>query len=260
MSDVIVVASQIVKFLIEPFNLLVILLLLVYGLLVFNKLFLAKNIIISLLIIIGLISFSPFANWLLWTLEEKYPPYEDSMDIDGIIVLSGAEKAFNSLIWNQPVLNSASERDFAFIALSKKYRNAKLVFTGGNSSLDKKEYQPSDVARQLFSMHGVDVSRVFFENESRNTWESILNTRKMIKLEKDENWVVITSAWHMERTMKFLCKAGWKNVIPYPVDYRSVPLTYWKAGWSFSGNMIKIKLAVKEWLGLYFYQLTGRAC
>ncbi|MES9902884.1 MAG: YdcF family protein [Sedimenticola sp.] len=69
-------------------------------------------------------------------------------------------------------IGDAVERDLMFMALAKQYPEAKLIFTGGASSMIYQEYKAADVARRLFSEQGIDLSRIIFERGSRNTWEN----------------------------------------------------------------------------------------
>jgi hypothetical protein len=51
--------------------------------------------------------------------------------------------------------------------------------------------------------------------------------------------------------------AGWRNVVPYPVDYRTGSFTG-GVGWDFSSNLEDLNTAIKEWVGRLAYRLTGR--
>jgi uncharacterized SAM-binding protein YcdF (DUF218 family) len=70
-------------------------------------------------------------------------------------------------------------------------------------------------------------------------------------------WLLVTSAWHMPRAMATFEKAGW-NVTPYPVDFRTGRSTPW-TDYSLSDGAAKWQLVLHELLGLWVYQLTGRA-
>lgn len=61
-------------------------------------------------------------------------------DVDGIIVLSGAEDPLGTLLWDQVGVGGAAERDLMFMALAKRYPEAKLIFTGGAGSMIHQEY------------------------------------------------------------------------------------------------------------------------
>ena len=70
---------------------------------------------------------------------------------------------------------------------------------------------------------------------------------------------MITSAYHMPRAIAVLCKQGW-DALPYPVDFRTEgpggQLLFTTTG----GEDLQLTdLAVKEWLGLAVYYLTGKS-
>ena len=49
---------------------------------------------------------------------------------------------------------------------------ARQVFTGGSGSLWHQQYKAAHVARKLFQQQDLDVSKIIFEERSRNTYEN----------------------------------------------------------------------------------------
>ncbi len=146
-----------------------------------------------------------------------------------------------------------------FMALAKRYPEAKLIFTGGASSMIHQEYKAADVARRLFSEQGIDLSRIIFERESRNTWENAVLSKKLVQPAEDEKWVLITTGWHMPRSMGIFCKAEW-SVIPYPVDFQTKPGYLLRIDWGFAGHLKDLVAGVKEWVGIVAYRMMGKTC
>ena len=60
----------------------------------------------------------------------------------------------------------------------------------------------------------------------------------------------------MPRSVGSFCAAGWRDMIPYPVDYRAADIG--GLSWSFAENLDLLNMAIKEWIGLVVYSLTGR--
>ena len=58
-----------------------------------------------------------------------------SEQIDGIIILGGAESPRKTLRWNQPQLNDASERLIAAASLAIAHPEARIVYAGGSGRL-----------------------------------------------------------------------------------------------------------------------------
>lgn len=258
MDTIFFLASKIIWLLISPENVLLILVGISLFLFYMGKDKLAKT---SLSIVTGLfiiVSFFPIGEWLLYPLESRFetnPVLPDK--VNGIIVLSGAEDAERSHLWKQVELGSAAERDFAFLRLVRKYPNAKHVFTGGAGSLIQQDYKAADVAQTLFNQQGIDTSKVIFERESRNTYENVIYSKKIVTPIKNENWVLITTSWHMPRSVGIFCKTEWP-VIPYPVDHQTKKNNLFRINFNLLGNLLMLKTAIKEWVGLLAYYLTGK--
>ena len=97
------------------------------------------------------------------------------------------------------------------------------------------------------------------ESESRTTAENATFTRQLVSPKPGERWLLVTSAFHMPRSMGAFRKAGFE-VEAYPVDWRS-------RGWSdlaspfssLSMGLARTDTAVHEWTGLIAYWMTGRS-
>lgn len=217
-----------------------------------------KVILTSIAFTAILISFIPIGNILLYPLENKFkinPILPER--IDGIIVLSGAVSAKSTALLNQVQVNEQVERELFFMKLGYKYPNAKLVYTGGSSSLTHQQFKGANAGKKLLESQKFDITRVIFECNSRNTYESAVNVKKLIKPKDDENWILITTAWHMPRSVGVFEKVGF-NVIAYPVDFRTSKDTLYNISFNFTSNLLKFEVGFKEWLGLTIYKLTNK--
>ena len=61
----------------------------------------------------------------------------------------------------------------------------------------------------------------------------------------------------MARALASFEAAGWREIIPHPVDYRTGRFSD-GTGWNLSGNLEILNIAIKEWVGRLAYRLTGR--
>ncbi len=143
-------------------------------------------------------------------------------------------------------------------ALAHKYPNARLVFTGGSADIGNKGLTEAPTARALWESLGIPANQIVLENKSRNTWENALFTKALVNPKPGEIWLLVTSAWHMPRSMGIFRKVGFK-VTPYPVDYR----TYGdKRDFQFPylalDELTMLDNAMHEWIGLAAYHLTGK--
>ena len=58
------------------------------------------------------------------------------------------------------------------------------------------------------------------EDQSRNTRENAIFTRRLVDPKPGERWLLVTSAWHMPRAIGVFRKAGFE-IEAFPVDYLS---------------------------------------
>jgi uncharacterized SAM-binding protein YcdF (DUF218 family) len=156
------------------------------------------------------------------------------------------------------VVRGAPDRIIAAAALARRYPNARVVFSGGSANLVSNDAREADFAGAIFESLGIDKSRLIMERASRNTQENAEFSKALVKPKDGERWVLVTSAFHMPRSVGLFRKAGFA-VEPYPVD--------WRVGGSddlmaFSNVAVeglgRTDLAVREWMGLIAYRLTGK--
>jgi uncharacterized SAM-binding protein YcdF (DUF218 family) len=105
---------------------------------------------------------------------------------------------------------------------------------------------------------GIPPARILLEERSRSTHENAVYTKELFRPAPGEVWVLVTSAYHMPRSMGAFAAAGW-HVIPYPVDFRIDPQTGLRADFSLLDGLGTSTLAGKEWVGLVGYRLMARA-
>lgn len=209
------------------------------------------------LTLVLLIGFFPVGAWLAYPLEHRYAQPVDPDVPDGIIVLGGAWKSQGSAYWEQWELNHAAERDLALLALARRYPEAKLVFTGGSGQLFDQTLKEASFARQLYEDLGLDPARVAFESQSRNTYENALYSKKLVEPRPSESWWLITSAYHMPRSVEVFCAHEWA-VTPFPVDHFYEPGVL-IPNWALADHLWELERVSREWVGLIVYRVTGKA-
>jgi uncharacterized SAM-binding protein YcdF (DUF218 family) len=211
------------------------------------------------LVLWALAAFSPLGNWLLYPLEARFPPWDPSRGApDGIIVLGGSVDPDLSAAHQAPVVRQAADRMLAPLELARRYPNAKIVFTGGSGDLISSGAREADWSAVLLENAGIAKERLTLERNSRNTYENALFTKQLVSPKPGERWLLVTSAYHMPRSMGIFRKAGF-DVEPYPVDWRTAGrgdlFTFTNVGADGLGHT---DVAVREWIGLVAYRLMGR--
>jgi uncharacterized SAM-binding protein YcdF (DUF218 family) len=208
---------------------------------------------------IAVAGFSPLGSWIILPLEERFALPDPAEEPDGIVVLGGSFDTHVSLERGTVSLTDAAERLTTMVELARRYPSARLVFSGGAADFLVSGMREADVARQMLEGAGVDTARVTFEDRSRNTWQNAILTRELITPGPDEVWWLITSAYHMPRAVGAFRQAGFR-VGAYPVDFRTsgrddLAVPFSKA----SEGLRRVDIAVREWIGLVVYRVTGRS-
>ncbi len=204
------------------------------------------------------IAVCPLGIMLLNPLEHRFPSSPDLPEkADGIIMLGGAEDNEKTQLWQQPEIKKSADRYVAFIRLMHIYPNARHIFAGGSASLIHQDYRDADTARQVFESLGVDVSSMEFEGNSRNSFENVVNVKALVHPEPGQVWILVTTAAHMPRSVGIFNRLNW-TVIPFPVDHHTRPDKSLKPTLDFSGNLFMLNRAVREWIGLAAYYITGK--
>lgn len=240
----------------SPGSLLVILVITIWLLLKWGAQRHARCLAGLLSLVLLLVALFPVGEWLLHPLESRFSGGLPA-SVDGIIVLGGSVDPVKSAAWNQVEAIATTEREFNFLELARRYPQARLAFTGGSGSLGNQAYKEAEWTRKLFAGQGIDITRVSFEDQSRNTYENAVFSKKLLEPGPGENWLLITTAWHMPRAVGVFCKAGFP-VTAYPVDHWTLRGDLLRLEWDFAGNLGELDTALREWLGLLMYRLTGK--
>jgi uncharacterized SAM-binding protein YcdF (DUF218 family) len=209
--------------------------------------------------LLAAMTFLPLGAALLRPLEDRFPAQSLDMPApDGMIVLGGAVDERITLARGQVQLNEAAERMTAGAALARAFPKAKLVFSGGSGALIRPGAPEAEVARTLWRELGVPDERMLFEDRSRNTYENALFTRELIHPGAGERWLLVTSAWHMPRAMGIFRALG-INPVAFPVDFRTSGTGEdWRPPGDGSLALRNAEVALREWVGLIAYYLTGK--
>ncbi len=218
------------------------------------------KVLVLSIVLLAISAFSPLGNVLLYPLESRFPSWDASRGApDGIIVLGGPIDTDVSAARNTPVIRGAADRIVAGVALARKYPDARVIFSGGSPNLISNEAKEADYAAMIFDSLGVDPKRrLIIERQSRNTLENAEFSKALANPKPGERWLLVTSAFHMPRAIGLFRKAGFP-VEPYPVDWRTGDISSLA---SFTTNapegLLKTDFAVREWIGLIAYRLTGK--
>lgn len=253
------ILSKVAGFLLQPSTLIVGCLLL-GGLAVFARRHerLGRRVLAVGLIGLLVAGYSPLSQMLMAPLENRFPRPDlaKGPPVAGIIILGGSEDGRAGTSKELAGLNEAAERLTEGAALGLRFKQAKVLFTGGNGHLLKETPAEAVTSGRLLAALGIDKQRLVLEDKARNTWENAVFSKTLAAPGAGERWLLVTSSWHMPRAVGCFRAAGFP-VEAWPVDYRLGP------GFSFEDNYIsgirQLDFIVREYIGLLAYYLTGKS-
>ena len=212
--------SKIFWFLIQPLNFALFLLVagMLAALLGRRRLAAVSNLVA--LLILALSAWTSIGAMMLNPLEERFQRPALPQHVDGIVVLGGGFEGAINLVRGGYELNSGGDRFVETAILARKFPDAKVLVSGGTGTVMLDGEGDADTAVRFLAAFGIPRERLILENKSRNTAENVAFSYQLANPQPGENWLLVTSAFHMPRSVGLFRKAGFP-VIAWPVDYRT---------------------------------------
>ena len=109
------------------------------------------------------------------------------------------------------------------VHLALQHPDLPVIFSGGSGEFFPIGSQGPEAehARRFFEGFKIAPPRLRLEDRSRNTLENAVFTAELVKPQRDQRWVLVTSAFHMPRA-KALFEAQGFHIIPRPGDFRTI--------------------------------------
>lgn len=210
------------------------------------------------LLVLGISAFTSVGFAMIAPLEDRFaPPASMPASVSTIIVLGGSTVGRVSAARGVTELNDAGDRLVAALRLAEFYPQARVVLSGGSGELEGEREPEAAISKNFLVEMGVDPARLVMEDQSRNTAENAALTAALMAQETGVT-LLVTSAFHMPRSVALFRRAG-VAVVPWPVDYRSTGRE--RIGFDVVNpvlNLTTTGVAVREWIGLVAYAITGR--
>lgn len=206
-----------------------------------------------------LAAFTTLGAVLLAPLEDRFAkPDAMPQRVDGIVVLGGYMNGEINAGRKGFELNSAADRIFETMRLARLYPDARIIVSGGEGAFFENSAKEADSTRQMLTALGFTGARYIYENKSRNTVENAVFSRELAQPKPSETWLLVTSAYHMPRSIGCFRKADF-DVIAWPVDYKTRSGEH-LALYLESPNeaLSRFSVAMREWVGLTAYWLAGK--
>ncbi|WP_340024015.1 YdcF family protein [Paenibacillus sp. FSL K6-1096] len=188
------------------------------------------------------------SDLLIGSLERKYAQ-PSAPEGDVIVVLGGGATSGTPDLDGQGNMSGpASNR---LLAAARLYRETGLpvIFSGGQVFADSGN--EADIAKRQLIGLGIPAEDILPENRSLNTEQNAVNTAKLMQEHGFSRPVLVTSGFHMPRSMVQFEHAGLEPQ-PFPVDYQaSRPMSLYAGKFTpTAGSVSTTGLALKEYLGL----------
>ncbi len=208
--------------------------------------------------LLAICSLSPLGLVMTAALEDRFPRPELPENVAGIVVLGGAFDTRIARTRGMSEFNDAADRVTEALILSRRYPQAKLIFSGGDASILAEDIPETVSARDFFLAAGLSPERLILDDKARDTFENAVYAKDLAEPKPGETWLLITSAFHMPRAVGCFRQAGFA-VLPYPVDYRTpAGSAVLRPSTASIRNVEKVHFASREYLGLLAYWLQGR--
>src|SRR5437764_1552721 len=130
------VLAKILGFFALPSNVLIVIGLFGVALAAVRRARAGGRLIVTSIVLLAIMGFSPFSNALLLPLEARFPPWDPTRGAPtGIVVLGGAIETLVTARRPEVSLNEAAERMTAAVTLARRYPQARILFSGGSAQL-----------------------------------------------------------------------------------------------------------------------------
>jgi uncharacterized SAM-binding protein YcdF (DUF218 family) len=156
--------------------------------------------------------------------------------------------------------NDNGDRLFQTLELYHKQRVQKLLITGGSGSISKPHHREAIYIKKYLKNIAIPDSNIIIENNSKNTYENAIFTKAILdSLQFKGSILLVTSSFHMSRSLAIFNKAGYKNVTPY-VTNKISGLRKFEFDHCFIPNIeavYHLNLILHEMIGYTIYKLKG---
>lgn len=249
------ILSKLLYFLLIPFN-WVLLLLIGY---IITKSPARKRILKIWIIIIVIVFTNP---WLYKTANKTWQAaykelainksYEIGILLTGMVQFDSKDQGF---------FGAAADRFIQTATLYHTGKIKKVLVTGGSGSLLHHSPPEALYLKEMLIKNGISEKDIITEPLSRNTYENAIFSKRILdSLQVNTTSLLITSALHMKRSEAVFKKAG-INFEIYAADFKVVDERF-----AIDDTMIPDVKLLKDWshllkemIGLWVYQLTGKA-
>jgi len=156
--------------------------------------------------------------------------------------------------------NENGDRLFQTLYLYQQKRVSKLFISGGSGSISNPEQRESIFIKKYLMAISIPDSNIIIESNSKNTYENAIFTKKILdSLQFKGSILLVTSSFHMRRSLAIFEKAGYKNITPY-VTNKITGIRKFEFDYFFIPNIEAIwhlNIILHEMVGYITYKVKG---
>lgn len=214
----------------------------------------AKALILIGILALAIASIGPVSNMLTAPLETRYPPLDSNnlpRNISYIVVLGGGLAGDDQDPVRAELSRATLSRLIEGIRIYRMYPGSKLILSGGKVFAQVSE---SEVMSQKARSLGVSGNDIILENNSPDT-ES--QARLIKPFVRERNFILVTSAIHMQRAMGLFRREGMEPVAA-PTDYLPKAAGDPRRYFPQSAALGKSEAALNEYIGMLWSRIRGK--
>lgn len=206
-----------------------------------------------------------FSDGLMKSLEWQNTETTNLPAADAIVVLGGATRGI-SPPRVMPDLNEHGDRVLYAAQLYKEGKAPKIVLSGGRIKWFGKEISEAEDMAKILKLAGVPAEAILQEGNSLNTHENALFTKPILEENDISKVLLVTSAFHMPRSLKIFARQG-IEATPAPTDFLISQQDVIRHDFSRESKILSFlpdsqalyytSKAIKEYIGTVIYRLRG---
>lgn len=258
--------SKLLPVFVYPLGLACVLMVVSLGLAWWRSRWTALPIVLALGILV--IATNPGVNTaLLKSLEWQYVPTGRLPRAEAIVILGGALK-FQEAPRRTLEVTEQGDRILYAATLYHDDRAPLIIASGGRIGWHGEEPPESEDMATLLDRLDVPQSAIIEEPRSINTYQNALYTKTILDEKGLNRILLVTSAFHMPRSVAIFEKLG-IEVIPAPTDFYITDGSVTGTQRTLVGNILDLvpetgrlastTAAIKEYIGILVYRLRGWA-
>jgi uncharacterized SAM-binding protein YcdF (DUF218 family) len=209
-----------------------------------------------LLILFWFLGTRPIADAVLWPLESRYEVPDvvslQKQRVKQVVVLTGGGYPIQGEMLSIGFPHASMYRFLGGLELCSRLGEDCLIIFSGSAGRQRGDLTVALTMQDLSRLIAPG-RQVLAEARSESTAEHPANVKPLLRREP---FVLVTSAYHMPRSMRSFKRAG-LNPIPYPVDFLSSGGYRWVDVLPSFEDFWKMNVALREYQALVLYTLKG---